>query len=119
MQAVRNNKLNIILNDFVTECSTVFNEKLYDIRLFGSYARGDYNEESDIDIMVILDVSAFEARGFRKDICRTAATLELKHNVTISPIIYGKEEYESRKSFGFCKNVEVEGVSQFVGQTYA
>jgi predicted nucleotidyltransferase len=108
-----------VLDDFIAECRTVFNEKLYDVRLFGSYARGDHNEESDVDVMVILDVNVNDVRKFRYDICRIAAKLELKYNVTISPVLYGKEEYDSRKTFGFCRNVEAEGVSQYVRQAYA
>jgi predicted nucleotidyltransferase len=119
MQTLEQKKLNTVLSDFVAECRNVFNEKLCDVRLFGSYARGDQNEESDIDVMVILDVSIAEVGRFRQDICRIAAKLELKYNVTISPVLYGKEEYDSRKTFGFCKNVEAEGVSQYVGQAYA
>jgi len=119
MQTLEQKKLSTVLSDFVTECRTVFSETLCDVRLFGSYARGDQNEESDIDIMVILDVGVAEVRRFRHDICRIAAMLELKYNVTISPVLYGQEEYDSRKTFGFCKNVEMEGVSQYVGQAYA
>jgi predicted nucleotidyltransferase len=116
MQALEQKKLNTVLCDFVAECRAFFNEKLFDVRLFGSYARGDHNEESDIDVMIILDVSDAEVRKYRHDICRVAATLELKYNVTISPVLYGKEEYNTLKTFGFCKNVETEGVSQCAGQ---
>ena len=119
MEVFEQNKLNVVLNSFVTECRFVFNDKLIDVRLFGSYARGDYNDDSDIDVMVILDMSDTGIRKSRHDICRIAAMLELQYNVTISPVLYGKEEYASRKSFGFCKNVEREGVSQYAGQAYA
>ena len=44
--------------------------------------------------------------------------LELQYGVTISPVLYGKDEYDMRKTFGFCKNVEMEGVSQCVGHAY-
>jgi predicted nucleotidyltransferase len=119
MQTLEQQKLNTVLSDFVAECRNVFRERLFDVRLFGSYARGDHNEESDIDVMVILDMSVAEVRKGRYDICRIAASLELKYNVTISPVSYGKEEYSTRKTFGFCKNVETEGVSQYVRHTYA
>ena len=115
MQELDQQKLKAVLNDFVTECRTAFNDKLCDVRLFGSYARGDYDEESDIDLMVIIDMRNADGKKSRYDICRIAAKLELKYNVTISPILYGKEEYDMRKSFGFCRNVESEGVSQCVG----
>jgi hypothetical protein len=69
--------------------------------------------------MVILDMSDTEIRKSRNEICCITAALELKHFITISPVLYGKEEYNSRKTFGFCKNVETEGVSQYAGQAYA
>ena len=118
MQVLEQQKLNTVLNNFVAECRTVFGAKLSDVRLFGSYARGDYNEESDIDVMIILDMSDADVRKSRHDICHIAAMLELKYGVTISPVLYGKDEYDVRKTFGFCKNVEMEGVSQCVGQAY-
>ena len=119
MQSQEKLKLDNILNDLVAECSIAFSTKLSDVRLFGSYARGDYNEDSDIDVMIILDMSDIEAKKSLNDICRIVAMLELKHSTTISPVIYGKNEYDTRKSFGFCKNVETEGVSQYVRHSYA
>ena len=118
MQNLKQQKLNTVLSDFVAECRNAFNDKLSEVRLFGSYARGDNYEESDIDIMVILNMSDTEVRKGRHDVCRIAAMLELKYCVTISPVLYGKEEYDARKKFGFCKNVETEGVSQYAGQAY-
>ena len=119
MQALTQKKLDIVLNDFIYDCNVVFKDKLYDVRLFGSYARGDYNNDSDIDLMVILDMDDNDVRKRRHDICRIAATLELKYGVTISPVLYGKDEFNSRKTFGFCKNVDTEGVSKYAGQAYA
>ena len=119
MKSIEQQKLRTVLNDFVAECRNTFSDKLCDVRLFGSYARGDHNEESDIDIMVILNMGDAEVRKDRQDVCRIAAMLELKHRVTISPVLYGKEEYDARKTFGFCKNVDKEGVSQYAGQSYA
>ena len=119
MQTLEQRELRIVMDDFVVECLKVFSNKLSDVRLFGSYARGDSNEDSDIDVMVILDMSDKEVRRSRLSICSIAAALELKYNVTISPVLYGKDEYDSRKTFGFCRNVEMEGVSQCVGQSFA
>ncbi|MDR2570694.1 MAG: nucleotidyltransferase domain-containing protein [Oscillospiraceae bacterium] len=117
MQTLDRQRLNTILNNFVVECKTTFGDNLCGVRLFGSYARGDDNEDSDIDIMVILDIND-DARKNRNDICRIAAILELKYHISISPVLYSKEEYDIRKVFGFCRNVEKEGVNQYVRQAY-
>ena len=33
--------------------------------LYGSYARGDYTSESDVDIMILLDLSDMEIKNYR------------------------------------------------------
>jgi predicted nucleotidyltransferase len=118
MQILEQQKLNIMLRYFVSECITVYGDKLSDVKLFGSYARGDNCDGSDIDVMVILHLNDTEVRKNRHDMCRIAAMLDLKHNVNISPVLYSKREYDTRKTLGFCKNVELEGVSQYTGQIY-
>lgn len=43
------------LKDLITECEIVFSHRLLYVGLQGSYLRGEATEDSDIDIMVILD----------------------------------------------------------------
>ena len=43
------------LNDLIAECKVVFSDKLLYIGLQGSYLRGEADENSDIDVMLILD----------------------------------------------------------------
>ena len=43
------------LKDLISECKTAFSEKLLYVGLQGSYLRGEADENSDIDIMLILD----------------------------------------------------------------
>ena len=119
MQALNEQELNIIINAFVNRCNMLFGEKLSDVRIFGSYARGDYCSESDIDIMIILCMSEDEVRKSLDDICKIASELELIHNVTISPVLMSSAEYDLRKySYGFCGNVEKEGISKHARQAY-
>lgn len=41
---------------------------LYTIILYGSYARGDYNNSSDIDIMILVDLPETEIKKIENDI---------------------------------------------------
>ena len=43
------------LKDLISECKNAFSDRLLYVGLQGSYLRGEANEDSDIDIMVILD----------------------------------------------------------------
>lgn len=58
--------------------------KLDKVILYGSYARGDYDDESDIDIMVLADIPR-ESRGTERERIRSIiGWLELEYNVVLS-----------------------------------
>jgi len=113
MHALAPQQLDSVMNAFVTECKNLFGEKLSDVLLFGSYARGDYHEESDIDVMILLDMSTEEVGKQFDGICKIASDIDLAHNVNLIPMLRSKNDYEYRKVFGFYRNVDAEGVSQY------
>ena len=50
------NELDNVLNLFVDGVRNLFDDKLKDVILYGSYARGDFDNESDVDVAVIVDI---------------------------------------------------------------
>ena len=117
MQVLTQHQLDIVMSAFIAECEVLYGGKLDEVRLFGSYARGDCGDGSDIDIMVILDMSEDEIKKSLDSICRIASDLDIRYNTTMMPVLRSKKEYEFRKhSYGFCENVEKEGVSKYAGQ---
>ena len=62
----------------------VLGDKLEKVYLFGSYARGDYDNESDIDIMVLADIRPEDANNTRKAIHGKTGDLDLEYDVVIS-----------------------------------
>ena len=120
MKALEQSKLNIVLNSFVNECADLLGDKLSEIILFGSYARGDFVDDSDIDVMVVLNINEHEIRKYFKQVCHIASEIDLQYNVNMIPVLQSKVVYDDLKhSFGFCRNVKNEGVSQYVRQAYA
>ena len=65
-------------------CGQIFGDRLRDAYLYGSYARGDYDDESDVDILITVDISAEELAGIRQKISSVSSTLSLEHDVTVS-----------------------------------
>ena len=49
-------QLQKILQDFTREASKIYGSHLVKIVLYGSYARGDFQDDSDIDLLVLVDV---------------------------------------------------------------
>ena len=105
-------EIQIILGILVSDCKQLFGDKLVDVRLFGSYARGDHSEHSDIDVMIILNMERSEARKYLSRVCKLASEIDLKYDVVISPVIRSNHDYNMFKERpGFYNNVMREGVS--------
>ena len=96
---------------FIKEIQQILGDRLKKVILYGSYARGDYNKQSDVDIMILADLSFKEIEEYRDRISDIAYDIELDTGVILSPVIKNIEKYNSRINFvPFYKNVQKEGV---------
>jgi predicted nucleotidyltransferase len=87
-------------------------DKLDSVLLYGSYARGDYDSDSDIDIMIIADISADEANHLEEALIKFTTRLDLEFDVIISLYVKDKSNfYKWSNVLPFYKNVIREGVS--------
>lgn len=99
------------IQKFVKEVQQLLGERLKKIILYGSYARGDYNKNSDVDIMVLTDLSFEEIEEYRDKISDIAYDIELDTGIILSPIIKNIDKYNVRIKFiPFYKNIQKEGI---------
>jgi len=85
--------------------------KLYKIILYGSYARGDYNEDSDIDIMVLADIEEDKARTYREALDTIADRVSLENNALVMISLRNTHLFYSRlEILPFYQNVIKDGV---------
>ena len=105
------NKIDAIINKFVTEVSNLIGNRLKKVILYGSYARGDYNANSDLDIMILTDFTEEELVEYRMKIRDIACDIELENDIVISPVVRNLEKYNERINvIPFYTNVQKEGV---------
>ncbi len=105
------NSINPILNEFLNKVKILLEDRLKKVILYGSYARGDYNNFSDIDIMILTDCSDAEIEEYRDKISDIAFEIELNTGYIISPIIRNIDIYNVRTHYiPFYSNVNKEGV---------
>ena len=50
---------------YVSNIHDIYGSHLRQIILYGSYARGDFRPDSDIDIMILLDLSDIDIKKYR------------------------------------------------------
>ncbi len=104
-------KIDNILQQFLMEVSKLIGDRLKKVILYGSYARGDYDINSDIDIMILTDFNEQEISEYRMKIRELACELEIENDIIISPIVRNIEKYNNRINIiPFYMNVQKEGV---------
>lgn len=99
------------INDFIKKVEELLGDRLKKVILYGSYARGDFNKSSDIDIMLLTDLSQEEIEEYRDKISDIAFDIELEKEIYISPIIKNIDQFNARVNVvPFYMNVQKEGV---------
>ena len=78
--------------------------------LYGSYARGDYNAESDIDVLILIDKNKVTWED-RERISYPLYDIQFEKNILISPMVRSKKMWETQYTISsFYKNVIKEGI---------
>ena len=105
------NELNIITQKMAEIYRGIYADNLVKIVLYGSYARGDYDRESDIDIVAIVQGDRELLQQQLKLAWDKSADLELEYNTIISPTVIPYQEFEKyRDDIPYYKNIALEGV---------
>lgn len=80
------------------------------VLLFGSQARGDARDDSDWDILILLDKDKASEEDFDQ-VAYPLFELGWQINEMINPILYTYKEWEKRHFTSFYKNIEQEGIT--------
>ncbi len=105
--------VNKAINEFVQGVCEILGNRLKKIILYGSYARGDFNDSSDIDIMILTDLTNDEISEYRDKIIEYAYDIEWNNNfdIDISPVIKNIDRFNYwLEAMPFYMNVQKEGV---------
>ena len=95
------------VEEFVRRALDRYGDRIESIILFGSVARGEAGEESDIDILVVTKKEDFR---LRRMLIETAFDILLNTGENISVKALSKDEFERRKNFSFLRNIISEGI---------
>lgn len=108
------NELRTITEEIVNETKKILKEDIYKIILYGSCARGDFNSESDIDVMIIMNCRKEEVSRHRKQISRVASRIGLKNDIEISLLLRDKDTFKQGEDIlPFYRNIKREGVALY------
>lgn len=97
------------LDAFVATLFERYGDAILSVRLFGSKARGDFDLDSDLDVLIL---ATHDDWKFRQAISFLAADISLDHDLVLAPKVVSRARWESldREGFSIARNVREQGV---------
>lgn len=106
-----NERLKQILSETTQSLCQVYRDQLKAVILYGSFARGTNTEDSDIDILILVDASDQQLREYAEKLNDISTDLALKYMKVFSIIDVKYKEYMDWKAVSpFYRNVDKEGI---------
>ena len=105
------NTISNIIYGFSVQLRRLLGNDLSKVILYGSYARGDFHNNSGVDVMVLVKISPEEIEKIEGSVFDLAFDIEMEHGIHISPIIKNEDQFEYWVDvLPFYRNVRNEGV---------
>jgi len=97
------------VTEYVEHIRGRFPDRILAVTLYGSKARGDADDESDIDLLVLVDV---EDNEFRSQLWAIASDISLEYNIVISPQVFSQARWDEtrRIRMPLYRAIEADGV---------
>ena len=101
----------MIVAELCSRIALLFPQDKIEAILFGSYARGDADSGSDIDVLLLVDASRQVIADRNWQVGDLAAELLLDHGIVVSPFVENREYFNRNlQLFPFYRSIEREGV---------
>lgn len=104
-------RMQSLIDQYVEEIKRIYGSYVKQIILYGSYARGDFRPDSDVDIMILVDMSDLELKAYGQQLSYMTYDFNMDYDLDIKPI--AKSEAHFNKwivNYPFYSNIHKEGV---------
>ncbi len=103
-----------LLIKYLQEIRKIYGTHLKKVILYGSYARGDYNDQSDIDIMLLVDLTVAEMDAYADQLSELGFEYNVDYDIWMMPVVKNKQHFEKWvEAYPFYANVQREGVTLY------
>ena len=93
------------------EVKKIYGGHLCKVILYGSYARGNFSTDSDVDIMILLDISDLELKEYSQQLSYMTYDFNLDNELDIKPIAKSEQHFKKWiANYPFYANIHKEGV---------
>lgn len=100
-----------LINQYVSAIKNIYGEHIKQIILYGSYARGDFRKDSDVDILVLVDLSDAQIEGYSDALSELGFDYNVNYDIWFMPVVKNAWHFNQwRTVYPFYSNVEKEGI---------
>ena len=100
-----------LIEKYVNEIKKIYGSHLRKVILYGSYARGDFGPDSDVDIMILLDMPDMELKAYSQQLSYLTYDYNLDYELNIKPIAESEKHFQKwMENYPFYANIHKEGV---------
>ena len=104
-------QLNKITGQIVEAYRDIYGQSIKNIVMYGSFARGDFDDESDIDFAAIVVGERQELQKKLEEVWDKASDIGLEHDTVVSPVVIPYEEFlEYKNKLPYYRNIDKEGI---------
>lgn len=97
-------------NYFAQKLKNIMQNHIVKIIMYGSCARGDFNQDSDIDLAILTDMDRLEVKKYDDEIMNVVTDIAMNSDAIVEYICLPIDEYNSKKNwYGYFKNIEKDG----------
>ncbi len=100
--------ISLLLNNFKQDLLAVYHEKLLGVILFGSYARGDFHSDSDVDLLLLFPEDT-QINKETKIVMDIAYNFMFEDGYLLMPILTTATLFE-QKNNPLYNNIKKEGI---------
>lgn len=80
------------------------------ILVYGSCARGDFSEDSDIDVAILTDCDRLQAKKYDSSLMDVVTDIAMQTNAIVEYICIPEKEFSEKKIwYGYFKSIDAEG----------
>lgn len=106
------NRMKELLQQYRQEIESISDAHIIKVILYGSYVRGDNKADSDIDIMILVDLKDGNMKKYEDKVIDITYDFNEMHETEIMPIVQNIEHFNRWKNaYMFYQNIDREGVA--------
>lgn len=103
-----------LIEKYIKEIKNIYGVHLKQVILYGSYARGDFGKDSDVDIMLLVDLPEEKINLFSDELSELGFDYNITYDIWFMPVVRNIEHFQYWcQAYPFYSNVVKEGISLY------